>query len=191
MPVDMAFIRGREETRQAAYVPLSAEGEPIGRSGVTVATGIDLGQINDTQLRALMIPQTLKAKLMPYLGIRGAGALSMLEQRRLSLTKDEVSALDKAIEQSVIGVLRWKYNHAAPGSGPRGGWDELTSGQQTVLASVAWQYGPHLDKACPRLWRAALKQDWTAVLKELRDFGDHYRSRREAEANYLEEEMKA
>ena len=57
---------------------------------------------------------------------------------------------------------------------------------QTVIASVAFQYG-YLAKRCPNFWRYAITQNTQAMIRELVDFGDRYTTRRWREASYLKQ----
>ncbi len=53
-------------------------GKVLGNSGVTVATGFDLGQRKNADLAGL--PPELIKKLQPYLGVKGKDALNLIIQ---------------------------------------------------------------------------------------------------------------
>ncbi len=69
--VDWAFISAREGGQVLkGYVP-NATGS---QSGVTISTGVDLGQRSESDIDALDIPADLKTKLKPYCGKRSKDA---------------------------------------------------------------------------------------------------------------------
>lgn len=84
-----------------------------------------------------------------------------------------------------------KFSHQEAEERLLDAWDsetpfhELTDKQQTVIASVSFQYG-HLPSRTPNFWRQVTNDDWGAAIKNLRNFGDRYPTRRNTEANYLE-----
>ena len=64
-------------------------------------------------------------------------------------------------------------------------FEALAAECQTVIASVAFQYG-NLSTATPNFWRQVTAQDWSGALANLRNFGDRYKTRRAKEADLLE-----
>lgn len=183
--IDLAFLRQLEGFSLDGYVP-SRSGIALGRSGVTIAMGVDLGQMTAQQIRSLAIPDALKAKLMPYTApARGAFARKILEATPLDLTQDEADLLDTAMLTPRLNELTVTYDSVViPASRP--GWYNLPPAARTVIASVFWQYGDDRpDVSCPRFWAACCAQDWQAVYDELMDFGDIYPTRRHTEAAYL------
>lgn len=175
MTIDWDFISRHEGgCRLSGYVPAAATSQ----SGVTVATGVDLGQRSSRDLQNMGLPQALQAKLAPYCGLRAAAAQRALAALPLSLTPEEARLLDEAAARPIFNALRRAHDAAtAPGA-----FDRLPDAIQTALASVAYQYGANLQKRTPRFWRAATRQDWTACILELEDFGDAYARRRRDEA---------
>ena len=88
-------VEGRARSR--GYVPSSKRtGKPLGRSGVTVGTGFDLGQHDAADLRRLGLDRRLIAVLQPYLRRQGNSAAVLLKKRPLELSTGEVTALDRA-----------------------------------------------------------------------------------------------
>ncbi len=178
MAIDWQFIEGLEGARVLkGYVP-----NPTGSdSGVTIASGVDLGQRKAADIAALGLPASLANRLGPYLGKRKAEAVAALAAAPLSITAAEAGLLDKAVHTRTVEALRQSYD--ADGVVP---FDDLPGAAQTVIASVAFQYGTNLRKRTPNFWTAACGQDWPGVIAELRDFGDSYPTRRKREAAYLE-----
>ena len=179
--VDWEFISAREGgQRLEAYVP-----EPeVSQSGVTVATGVDLGQRSASDIDNLDIPDTLKAKLKPYAGVIKQAAKKLLAENPLEITKTEADALDKAVKQKALDELIGRYDAATTGKK----FSELPSGAQTVIASVAFQYG-NLATETPKFWKMVTEQRWADAVAELRDFGDAYPTRRKLEADLLQKAL--
>ena len=179
MAIDWNFIGGLEGgQRLTGYVP-----DPTGSmSGVTIATGVDLGQRSADDINALNIPDALKVKLVPYAGLKGQDAANYLAQNPLTITQDEANALDQAVQTPLVNQLRSNFD-AATGSCS---FDGLPDQAQTVITSVATQYGPALSQATPRFWSKVTAKDWPAAVQELRNFGDSYPTRRNKEADLLQ-----
>ena len=174
--VNFGFISGLEGGPTCTgYVP-----DPMhSKSGVTIATGFDLGQRSIDDLQKFL-PQPLVQKLAKYCGLTQQSAVQALHAAPLSITADEAHMIDLCVKSQLLEQLQHRYNRdsALP-------FDQLKEQQQTVIASVAFQYG-NLARRCPNFWRAATQQNWQQMAIELRDFGDRYHSRRNREANYLD-----
>ena len=183
MTIDWGLIRDFEGAGiLVGYVPAPSSS----RSGVTIATGVDLGARSAAEIAALNIPGPLRSELIPYAGLQGQQALAFLAAHPLRISKSDADALDQAIQEQILTQLAAQYDRAVAGIPGRLRFAQLSNAQQTVLGSVAFQYGPHLSGAAPRFWDAAAAQDWRSVIAELRDFGDNYPRRRNKEADYLE-----
>lgn len=182
MGIDWEFIGALEgEGILKGYVP-DAEGS---KSGVTIATGVDLGQRSEASIGALDIPDSLKAKLKPYAGLKKQAAVDALRRNSLTITEGESRALDQAVKGGTVADVQERYDGAVAGGTVR--FDDLSVQVQTVICSVAFQYGSNLSRAAPKFWRACTEQRWNAVLGELRNFGDRYPTRRNKEADLLED----
>jgi len=175
--IDWDFISKKEGgSKTDGYVP-NPEGS---KSGVTIATGFDLGARGAQDLRGL--PLSLKEKLAPYLGLQGMVASQYLETRPLTVTASEAKLIDKMSKGSALKKLKAEWNkNAAIMKKPM--FEDLSGAQKTIAASVAFQYGS-LAKA-PKFRAAAQEGRWEDAEGELRNFGDDYGSRRTSEANYL------
>jgi len=182
--VDWDFISQQEGgQRLDGYVPINPDGSVVNSSGVTVATGVDLGQRSEAEIRALDIPDTLKDKLAPYANRTRDDAATFLDSNPLALTTEEADQLDRAVKADALDDIASNYNEATANN-PR--FDELPSEAQTVVASVGFQYGADLESATPNFWDAVTTQDWESAIRELRNFGDDFPSRRNREADVLE-----
>jgi hypothetical protein len=181
MAINWKFIAGLEGGQLlTGYVP-----EPEkSKSGVTVGTGIDLGQMTEAQIEALDVPEALKRKLSPYAGKIKSEAVAYLEAHPLTITEEEAEALDGTVKGREVQTLVTCYDGAIAAGEAK--FDALPVEAQTVIASVAFQYGTRLDKRTPKFWAAVTRQDWKATVDILKDFGDHYSKRRNQEAALLE-----
>ena len=179
--VDWGFISAEEGGQQLhGYVPMPETSQ----SGVTIATGFDIGQRGAAGIEALDVPESLKEKMKPYCGLKRSDAVAALDRAPLTITRQEANALDRAAKAEALEALRRAYDGSM--SGDCDSFDALPGAAQTVIASVAFQYGVNLDQRTPRFWRAATARDWGSAVAELRDFGDRFPSRRNREADLLE-----
>lgn len=179
--VDFHFISNFEGgQRLVGYVP-DAQGS---QSGVTVATGFDLGARNVTDLEGLGLSPALVGKLTKYLGKQRQEAERALLRYPLKIEKAEADTIDAASHKSILATLRTRYDAALPQRTSLKRFDQLPSEAQTVIASVSFQYGD-LSSRTPNFWKAVTHQNWKDAVGELRDFGDHYSSRRHKEADLL------
>jgi hypothetical protein len=179
--IDTGFIGSQEGFRLDAYVP-----DPgYSRSGVTVGMGVDIGQRSVADIQALDIPEALKQKLMPYAGLIGQDAVNFLANYPLYLTEDEAYALDQAVAQDIFGKVAALYDVDATGDS----FLELPPEARTVIADVAYQYGPNLKQRLPDFWGDVTQGRWDEATQTLRDFDDRYPARRNAEADLLDQAM--
>jgi len=178
--VDMDFIEDREGFEIIGYVP-HAEGS---KSGVTIASGFDLGARKLSDLNGL--PEEIINKLEPYLGLKGNEAISKAKQ--LKITREEGRIINKFAKKESLQKLEKKWNKDSKIK-----FNELSIEQATVLASVAFQYGSSFkrkDGTQMNFYKLALDNDWQGVYDELMDFGDFYPTRRKEEAKLLFEYLK-
>lgn len=154
------------------------------KSGVTIATGFDIGQRSSDDLH-LLLPEQIALKLTHYCGAKGMQAAALLANSPLLLTEPETKVIDTCVKAQLVKSLVHKYNRVS--SVPFGNLPECA---QTVIASVAFQYG-NLAKRCPTFWGLVITQNWQGMVNELTNFGDRYTSRRISEANYFISGVKA
>lgn len=143
------FISKAEGGQQLKGYALDSKG-----SGVTVATGIDLGKRTEYELKHLGLSEDLINKLKPYLGKTDELAKKVLERKPLRLTKDEANQLDSAVKNDIETQLTNRLDKAGV---------ELTSlpaAAQTVVRSLAYNFGPALNTKVPSLWDAIINEDW-------------------------------
>ena len=96
LQVDLPFILKLEgNQRRTAYVP-NPEGS---KSGVTIATGFDLGARGVADLEKMGLPRSLIDKLEKYLGKKKQEAVKFLRENPLTITQAEADAIDCAQQE--------------------------------------------------------------------------------------------
>jgi len=148
------------------------------KSGVTVATGFDIGQRSSKDLHTLL-PNEIAAKLALFCQLKGLAAQDALTKAPLKITKHEAQVIDECSKKHFVNLTQQRYNQRS-----KVPFEQLPEQAQTVIASVAFQYGS-LAKRCPTFWGFVIDQNWLAMVDELRNFGDRYSSRRHKEADYF------
>jgi GH24 family phage-related lysozyme (muramidase) len=178
--IDYTFLSELEGgSKTEGYVPASN----VSKSGVTIATGFDLGQRSESDLTGLSLSAELTTKLKPYLGKKAKEAQAALTAAPLTISSEEAESIDKAVKKQHIESVKLKYSSAAENKKK---FADLPAEAQTVIASVSFQYGTSLDVRAPKFWKAAKAQDWKECAKVLKNFGDAYPTRRKKEAALLE-----
>jgi Bacterial toxin homologue of phage lysozyme, C-term len=185
--VDWSFISAREGGQVlTGYVP-DASGS---KSGVTIGTGIDLGQRAASDIDALDISADLKKTLKPYCGKTKKDATDYLKKNPLTITAADATSLDKAVKQPQLDKLIAAYDDAVDKANTadhcsRAHFNDLPQGVQTALASANFQYGS-LPSATPNYWKQITEQRWQDASDNLKKFGDAYPTRRKLEAELLD-----
>ena len=169
--IDFDFILKQEGFETKGYVP-DAENS---KSGVTIASGFDLGARKLSDLKGL--PQDIIDLLSPFLGFQGAEASEIAPN--LVVSEDQAKIINEFAKSEAITNLKTKWENATGTS-----FDDLGTEQATVLASVAFQYGD-LESRTPNFWKQTTSGDWVGAYKNLLKFGDRYTSRRLDEAALL------
>ena len=195
MPVHTEFIRAfltRWETRRtAAYIPCRRRnvtgrnriedcGDVIGASGVTVGTGLDLGQQNEADLRRMGLSGPLIRRFSPYLGKRRAEAVAALAAAPLALSETECDACDAAVHADYIRRAAARYDREAPAP-----FADRPPEAQAVIVSLFYQLGDGTTRY-PKTWRLLCAADWEEAADELRTGFSRYANRRADEGRLLE-----
>lgn len=181
--VDWGFIEEAEGRRLVGYVP-TRFGLPIGQSGVTIATGFDIGQRGLYELRSLGLPGYLCEKFAPYCLKRRWDALRVLKARPLRVSDSEASLIDRAVRSQIVNRVAEVFEEDTKRS-----FLELSPEWQTVVASLAYNLGPNLRVKYPTLWAAICLGDTEWLLRQLRTWTTNVpgiKARRMAEARLLE-----
>ena len=167
-----------------AYVPVGKDGKVMGKSGVTIASGFDIGQLTEKSLKAFKFSKDLESKLLPYVDKKRETALEFLRKNPLSITMGECNEITKKLQNRFSKELELLYN-----SHSKIPFSEIPSAAQTVIYSVAYQYG-NLPKRTPNFWKTVTSQNWEKAVSDLENFGDAYSVRRKKEAKYLKNNLK-
>ena len=174
--IDWEWLLAREGYELTGYVP-DLTGS---KSGVTIASGFDLGQRTIKDLKGL--PQSIIDKLTPFLSLKGAKADEIAKQ--LNVSDDEAKIINQFAKSEALTNLRNSWESTTGTS-----FDDLESGKATTLASVAFQHGD-LATAAPNFWKQTTSGDWKGAYNNLMDWEStgkpsRYQSRRELEAGLL------
>jgi len=191
--VVIATGRGRNYTgadgTPANGCEFAAAGAPaafraMGASGVTIATGCDLGQTDALIMRAYGLDHDIIAIYATYFGRRKDAALAALFRWPLLVTAEQAAATDRAVHagylnRHVIPAFE-KASHAR--------FADMPAQAQAVIMSVCFQKGcGGVARDWPKLWGALARQDWSAASRELLAGFTQYKGRRRAEGRLLEE----
>lgn len=184
--IDWAFISELEGHRVLhGYVP-THDSDNNDKSGVTIATGFDLGQRNIHDLKRLEIPDELCKKLYPYLLVKDEDAWALLKRIPLTITEDEAALIDRQTKKRVTMRLAMFWRKFAQSD-----FVSLPAEVQTVLFSLAWNFGEALHITLPTIWgiclRAAKDNNWQPLADQLANFkgAAMLRERRIKEGMYL------
>ncbi len=167
------------------YVPMK-DGEVLGRSGVTIATGYDIGQMSETQLEELGFAKELEDKLRPYTNLTKADAVEFLRQNPLTIDRADAMQIDFAVKAQHLGAAIQAWN----GSDPTQKFADLTRAQQTVLFSRTFHQGLGMPQTAVAqdFYGAALRGRWVEAETALRAYdvsANWYKNRVGLEADLL------
>lgn len=169
--IDWDFILKLEGSKLVGYVPNYEDS----KSGVTIASGFDLGARNERDLIGL--PKNLIKKLTPYLELKGIEAHQIANN--LVINDNEMKIINNFAKNKTMSRLKNRYSEATNRN-----FDDLPMHKATTIASVAFQYG-NLESETPNFWKQVTTDDWDGATKNLQDFKDAYTTRRNTEADYL------
>jgi len=200
--IDWKFIGAQEGNAWTrAYVPTTRgqylgdtaydqvrHGQVLGQSGVTVATGFDIGQHNDWELGRLGLARDLYMRLKPYLLLKKMAAVRKLEQARgFTISADEARAIDMAVKMGTAKKLEFNYDTAVLVRPKALCFGKLPGEIQTAIASFAFQYGCNVangSEPARSYWAAVIGQDFLAAA-QLLERQSQYGPRRKREAALL------
>ncbi|MCL1813405.1 MAG: pesticin C-terminus-like muramidase [Treponema sp.] len=139
-----------------------AKGEPFGASGVTIATGVDLGQQTKAGLESMGIAAGTIALLEPYLGLKKWMAVEKLKAVPITITAEQVIEIDDAVHAFYI-------NNTANMFG-REKFEAAPKEAQAVAVSLHYQFGSLRRDASPGLglaWEAMRSGDYKKAAQHL------------------------
>ncbi len=188
MGIDREFIfeflgevEGRAYT--TGYVPTYSNGVVAGVSGVTIGTGVDLGQQDREGLLRMGVPGPIVSRLERYLGLRKDAAVEALKNSKLTLTPEEVKALDTAVFGQYLKGIEKLYN----GGRPVKPFADLPREAQAAMLSLYYQRGEGYIRKATELWQYFLNGEWGKAADWLcnPDNAGDYFHRREREGNLV------
>lgn len=199
MAIDWRFVETLEKKYVLkGYVPKNKKGEVIGKSGVTVSTGVDVGQLSPAELVNLFggLPRTRSQKLieslMPYTGLKGKEAVLALIHFPLELKQEDAVLLAERVKEKHKNELIEDWN----GKSFVNFWN-LPDEMQTVLFSLCYNFGARLSHSLPNTFKvmkiAAEKKEYNLAVDWLKSFpskNPELVKRRQKEAEYLEKLLK-
>ena len=159
--------------------------EPMGISGVTVGTGVDLGHSVAQTLLHMVGSDTLLAVFASDLGRRQSDAVRALHTASLIISQEDADSLDAAMLGHHIEKISRRYDRDA-GSGA---FAELPWQAQAVIVSIQYQRGVNSPYKYPNTWAALVRRDWADAARRLGtgSFWSGYRQRRALEGELLRE----
>jgi len=164
--IDWSELGVLEGFETKGYVPLNRKTHQfIGKSGVTIGYGVDLGQRSAAEIKALPLPSSTIAKLMPYALLKGYQAADALRFRPLQVSVLEARMITAAVWNRVFDQLAANYNARSPVD-----FDDLPKEAQNVLASMALNFGPALHIATPNTFKLACERRWKEMSEVLKKF---------------------
>lgn len=141
------------------------------RSGVTIGTGVDLGQQDKTEyakrLRGAGASEDLINRLTPYMGLTRSEACRYLREHPLTLTKAEADLVDKEMKSYHLAEAKKQYTNAVAGIKDAPKFGDLSQAEQTVLMSRKYQDGNLSNAASRRLMQAMGNRNDTDAVNAL------------------------
>lgn len=185
-----SFLLKWETSQTIAYIPCrkrnftgrndyAACGDVIASSGVTIGTGLDLGQQREVDLVRMGVPSSLIARFRPYLGLRREQAVFALERAPLTISAAECEALDAVVHADYIRRAADAYDRASELR-----FEEISAEAQTVIVSLFYQLGD--GKKYPKAWALLCAGDWHGAAHELSTGFTKYSNRRADEGRLLQ-----
>lgn len=185
--------KGRNYIGPNGTDPLGAQfpstGDPaafvaMGASGVTIATGCDLGQTDASTLRGYGLDEAVIRQFTPYLGLKKSSALNKLFAAPLAISKADATATDHAVHAGYLDrYVRPAYDRASAVP-----FSELPKQAQAVIFSCCFQKGcTGVRRDWPKTWGYFITQNWCAAANELLHGFRQYAQRRAIEGRLLKE----
>ena len=195
-----AFLSRVEGKRQTVgYIPCNLVGggtanykggpnperyRAMGASGVTIATGCDLGQTNVETLNQYGLDLAIIRLFTFYFGKKKTVAINALHERPLKISDAQAEAVDLAVHTGYLNrYVRPAYEKAAGVP-----FDSLPDQARAVIMSLCFQKGcGGVARDWPVVWGHLTHQRWAQAANELCTGFKQYAGRRRAEGNLLKE----
>jgi hypothetical protein len=186
--VDWGFVKTSEGYKDHGYIVYDKKGNVAEHSGVTIASGFDLGVHSAADVDKIGLSADTATALKRYVGLQGVTAEAYLyTHTAVYITPEEGELINSwAHSEALIRMVTGYDNATSAGS-----FYQLPSSVQTALADATFQYGSlrYTGNAdMNSLWQHAIAKDWTAAIADLRHAAANspYPDRRTREADLLE-----
>ena len=180
--IDWGFIAEQEGAAvRQFYVPNDPDAG--NESGVTIASGFDIGQHNVREINNIFAGHTNIINILtPFADTTGQEARNLLTRvRPAALDNDTVREIDDINNTHRAAELEQTFNGASELE-----FNELPEQHQTVIASVAFQYGINGIQT-HNFWGQVTRGQWTEAIANLRNYRDAFGARRNREADLLQQ----
>lgn len=156
--------------------------QAMGASGVTIATGCDLGQTDAATLASYGLEDAICGIYAPYFGKKKDAAIQTLRKWPLVVTPDAARKTDEAVHG---GYLR-RYTIPAYEKDSGLSFASLPKGAQAAIASICFQKGVGgTRRGAPKTWKSLCEGNWKAACEELLYHFASYQLRRAWEGRQL------
>ena len=172
------FLLQQEGFETRTYIP-KVNGVVVGKSGLTFGGGIDIGQMDLREYKALGLPDALESAMLPYVGKQGDDAVAVeYELGHFNIPAEiAMNITRRHIEKS-----KKKLRNAFPK------FDSLSPQQQAVALSLLHNYGAAALRY--NTMKAVINGDLQTAIAKLRDPSEwknvELHPRRNREADLLE-----
>ena len=151
-----------------------------GNSGVTTSVGLDLGQMDEYELREIYpkLPNGMEnpmfLEMKPYLGVTGQDALNLIISNPLNPHRNYDLLNVMAGPHHKINKIIKYYNESSANAGVGFKFQSLDPEIQKAYLNVAYQSGAELDSPnkAPNFFNYAITGDWANMQAEL--LGDQW-----------------
>lgn len=209
--VDKAFLEKSEGALETdGYVPkykndvkdkngkiTHKKGEVIASSGVTISTGVDLGQQSAAGTKAAINSyikdkgnpdkvdvDALMKKLDPYFGLKKQKAVEELAKTPLTITEAEARLLADAFGYDTQKKVAAQFDKK---NTQKMVFKKLPTEAQTVIVDFAYQYGlsDTLGPIRQTFWKNVYDGEWQKLADWLLSLPDQYKTRRYREGDAI------
>lgn len=197
--VDKEFLEESEGALEVkGYVPTDKNGKVTASSGVTISTGVDLGQQSAAGTKAVLNAYikdkgnpdkvdvaALMKKLDPYFGLQKQKAVDALAKTPLTVTEAEARLLADAFGYDVQKKAAAQFDKK---NTQKMVFKKLPTEAQTVIVDFAYQYGLSDSKGSIRqiFWKYVYDGEWRKLADWLLSKPDPYEERRYREGDAVQ-----
>jgi len=137
--IDWSFIAKMEGTENRVYVPKGNDKKALDKSGPTIASGFDLGQISLPEFNTYNFSTEISNELKKFVGKRGDEAVKFVEDNPTSFTDEQINEINKKVKHKHAKRAETFYNEVVASVTEK--FKTLPIEIQTPFTSVFFQYG--------------------------------------------------